>query len=57
MTREEIDYSEYSVSQTYSVKIKNAKKIDEIAEREEINKSQALNKIIEKYPGDTKNGK
>jgi hypothetical protein len=49
MTREEIDYSGYSVSQTYSVKIKNAKKVDEIAAKEKINKSQALNKIIESY--------
>jgi len=49
MAKEEINYSEYSVTKTYSLKIKNAKKVDEIAEKEGINKSQALNKIIEEY--------
>lgn len=49
MAKEEINYSEYSVTKTFSLKIKNAKKVDEIAEKEEMNKSQALNKIIEDY--------
>ncbi len=49
MVKEEIDYSEYSVTKTYSLKIKNARKIDEIAILQKINKSKALNKIIEAY--------
>lgn len=49
MAKEEIDYLEFSVAKTYSLKIKNAKKIDDLAKEEEINKSKALNKIIEAY--------
>lgn len=49
MVKGDIDYSEYSVTKTYSLKIKNARKVDEIAKKENLNKSQALNKIIEKY--------
>lgn len=49
MAKEEGNYSEYSVTKTYSIKIKNAKKVDEIATKKNINKSQALNKIIEEY--------
>ena len=49
MGKEEIDYSEYSVAKTYSLKVKNAKKVDEMAEKEDINKSKAINKIIEAY--------
>lgn len=49
MVKEETDYSEFSVAKTYSLKIKNAKKVDDVAEKEEINKSKALNKIIEAY--------
>lgn len=47
--KEEKNYNEYSVTKTYSIKIKNAMKVDEIAEKENINKSQALNKVIEEY--------
>lgn len=49
MERDDKDYSEYSVTKTYSIKIKNARKVDEVASLEGINKSQALNKIIEDY--------
>lgn len=49
MKKEGTDYSEYSVTQTYSLKIKNAKKVEEIAKKEGIKKSSALNKIIEAY--------
>lgn len=49
MAKEDIDYSEYSVTKTYSLKVRNVKKIDEIAETEKINKSQALNKVIEEH--------
>lgn len=49
MVKEGIDYSEYSVTKTYSIKVKNAKKVDVLAEKKGINKSQALNKIIEDH--------
>lgn len=49
MEKEEVNYEEYSVTKTYSIKIKNAKKVDLLARKENINKSQALNKIIENY--------
>lgn len=45
----ETNYDEYSVTKTYSIKVKNAKKVDDIARKLEVNKSQALNKIIEEY--------
>lgn len=49
MRKEEIDYSEYGTTKTYSLKIKNAKKVDEIAKNKKINKSKVLNIIIENY--------
>lgn len=50
MVKENEDYSEYSVTKTYSLKIRNVKKIDEINEKQKFNnKSKALNHIIEEY--------
>jgi len=43
----EKDYDEYSITKTYSLKLKNVKKVDRKAKEEKINKSKALNKIIE----------
>lgn len=50
MSKEEPDYSEYSTTKTYSIKVKNVKKIDEICKREAIkNKSKIINRMIEAY--------
>jgi hypothetical protein len=39
----------------YNIKVKNIKKVDDVANSEENgNKSKAMNKIIEKYPMEAK---
>lgn len=47
--KKEDNYEEYSVTKTYSLKLKNVKKVDDVAKKNEINKSKALDKIIEAY--------
>lgn len=50
MVEEEKDYSEYSITKTYSIKIKNVKRIEEVnLEKGFHNLSKALNYIIENY--------
>lgn len=43
------DYSEYKITSTYSIKIKNKEKIDELASKENKNQSEIINEMIEKY--------
>jgi hypothetical protein len=49
MDSKEDNYQEYSATKTYSLKIKNIKKVDDVAKQKQVNKSQALNVIIEEY--------
>jgi hypothetical protein len=49
MVEEAKDSSGYSITKTYSLKVKNVKIIDEISQKEGINKSEVINKIIEEY--------
>lgn len=46
---EEKEYGEMITTQTYSIKIKNKIKVDEFAKKKKMNKSKALNKIIEDH--------
>jgi len=49
MEREDKNYLGYSATKTYSLKISNIMKIDKLAEEKKIDKSKALNVIIENY--------
>lgn len=51
------EFLNYPTTKTYSLKIKNVLKVEKLASKLNVNKSEVINKVIEEYNEEKINGK